>query len=120
MVSKAVLPGLILLLAHTVGAGPALGGGLKILEPQPAILPVCGSQTSPPLALTIDAGSRACGRPQQRKYKPINRGIGFEILDMESEACFVPDEAYRLLDNVVDEVRARLKQAQIRTSRLFK
>jgi tetratricopeptide (TPR) repeat protein len=43
-----------------------------------------------------------------RSYTPRHQGIGFRILDLESDACFVPDEAYRLLDQIIDEVKARV------------
>jgi len=37
-----------------------------------------------------------------RTYKRKYQTIGHEILDIESEACGVPDEAYKLLDELID------------------
>jgi tetratricopeptide (TPR) repeat protein len=51
--------------------------------------------------------NRPCGEPTKRQYVAHHRGIGFEILDSESEACFVPDDEYRLLDDLIDSVVAR-------------
>jgi len=51
--------------------------------------------------------NRSCTVPVRRHYVARHRGIGFEILDSESEACFVPDQEYRLLDDLIDSVLAR-------------
>lgn len=48
---------------------------------------------------------RTCTPPQERSYKPRHSGIGYEVLDAESQVCFVPDDQYKLLDEIVDEVR---------------
>lgn len=77
-----------------------------------SVLPVCGSAYSPPYANPSDAGRRTCPARNSRGYTTKYRGIGFEILDLESEACFVPDAAYRLLDDIVDEVISRLSQVR--------
>src|SRR5579863_3809898 len=53
--------------------------------------------------------NRPCGAPTKRQYLARHRGIGFEILDSESEACFVPDQEYRLLDDLIDSVLARTR-----------
>lgn len=45
---------------------------------------------------------RRCGDPEQRRYAARHRGLGYEVLALESEACFVPDEALRELDEIVD------------------
>jgi tetratricopeptide (TPR) repeat protein len=55
------------------------------------------------------SANRPCARPTRRRYSAHNRGIGFEILDSESEACFVPDEEYKLLDRLIDSVLAKVK-----------
>lgn len=44
----------------------------------------------------------------ERAYTPRYGGIAYEILDMESEACFVTDESYRLLDRIMDEIHAEI------------
>jgi len=53
------------------------------------------------------AANRSCGAPLTREYVARHRGIGFEVLDSESEACFVPDQEYRLLDDLIDSVLTR-------------
>lgn len=55
----------------------------------------------------LDHSNRPCNAPAQHTYKHRYTGIGYEILDSESEACSVPDDEYRLLDNIVAEVLAR-------------
>ncbi|HEY4357367.1 MAG TPA: hypothetical protein VGN16_16570 [Acidobacteriaceae bacterium] len=44
-----------------------------------------------------------------RSYQHRHKGLGFEILDSESEACFVPDQEYILLDSLIDQVEAKIK-----------
>ena len=112
---------LCLAIAHLALSSPsARAAGLTILNRQPPVLPVCGSRNSMPLVPANERGHRSCGPREARNYTPRNRGIGFKILDLESEACFVPDEAYRLLDEIVDEVRHRLALVNVRTSRRAK
>ena len=53
--------------------------------------------------------NRSCSMPVKREYSPHHKGIGFEILDSESEACFVPDDEYRLLDSLIDSVLAKVQ-----------
>jgi hypothetical protein len=55
-----------------------------------------------------DRQPRHCGAPAPRTYTPHNTGIGFDILRFESEACFVPDESFQLLDTIVDKVVSRI------------
>jgi tetratricopeptide (TPR) repeat protein len=98
------------ILSQPVLAGPAL------LEQLPAVtnpMPDCGQQYAPPLypwGLTPKA--RICEKNGVRNYIPHNRGIGFEALDLESKACFVPDESYRLLDDIVDDSVARVSRVK--------
>lgn len=69
-----------------------------------AALPACGDVEAPPFASEQDADvQRPCSVKAERAYKPRNSGVAFAALDIESEHCFVPDEAYRLLDDVIDE-----------------
>jgi tetratricopeptide (TPR) repeat protein len=35
--------------------------------------------------------------------------LGFELLDSESEACFVPDAEYQLLDSLIDQVEKQVQ-----------
>lgn len=68
-------------------------------------LPYCGSQYAPPHANPTDGRkTRPCGPPKTRSYQAKHKGIGFKALELETESCFVPDEAYRLLDDIIDEV----------------
>jgi hypothetical protein len=67
----------------------------------------CGAGNSRPFARKGDGRDRACDREGQRNYVHRHGGIGFDILDSESEACFVPDQEYRLLDELIDEVLNR-------------
>jgi tetratricopeptide (TPR) repeat protein len=69
----------------------------------------CGEMYAPPFANSNDAGPRKCPVASERQYKVRHRGIGFEILDSESEACFVPDQEYKTLDEIVDAVQQRVK-----------
>jgi hypothetical protein len=71
-------------------------------------IPICGDAYASPFAPMSDAGRRPCPVPTARNYTPIHRGIGFDILALESEACFVPDESLRLLDDVVAAVIKRV------------
>lgn len=64
---------------------------------------------APPFARASDAGPRKCGVPAPRSYGPRHKGLGFEILDSESKACFVPDQEYKLLDEIIDAVMKSVK-----------
>jgi tetratricopeptide (TPR) repeat protein len=78
------------------------------LKSNKAPLAHCGELYSPPFEDTSDAWQRPCFDRQQRHYAHRHPGIGFEILDAESEACFVPDEVYQLLDSLIDQVEAQV------------
>src|ERR1019366_3407300 len=71
----------------------------------------CGSFSSEPIAPQNDGRDRQCNANGKRKYKPRHKGIGFEILDSESQACFVPDQEYRLLDEIIDAVASQVNYA---------
>ena len=71
-------------------------------------VPDCGARYAPPFADPRDAGRRSCGAPGPRQYQPIHRGIGFHALQLESEACFVPDSSFQLLDAIVSEAIKRM------------
>ncbi|MDI7863906.1 hypothetical protein MRS76_18290 [Rhizobiaceae bacterium n13] len=74
----------------------------------PPLIP-CGSLSARPWAARADGTKvRLCLPPTSRNYSPRNSGIGFTALDIESEACFVPDSAYRTMDEIIDAVRVRL------------
>jgi len=73
-------------------------------------LPDCGSTYSPPFA--SGAGTtqqRVCAAPVKRSYKPKYHGLGYDVLALESEACFVPDSSFQLLDSIVDQAKASMK-----------
>ena len=66
--------------------------------PKSESLPECGRMYAPPYGSSADAYARSCALPQERNYTPISVGFGRKALDLESEACFVPDISYQLLD----------------------
>jgi len=68
----------------------------------------CGELYASPSASPSDAWSRQCDDYAVRLYRHHHDGLGFEILDSESEACFVPDDEYRLLDQLIDQVEAKV------------
>ena len=102
------LPLLFLPLLIVLATSHASSRDLVILNSRQSSLPVCGSQNLPPFARTSDSGRRQCGTAVSRKYTHKHQGFGFKALDLESDACFVPDEAYRSLDEIIDEVKARV------------
>ena len=42
---------------------------------------------------------------------PRHKGIGFEALNLELQACFVPDDSYRLLDEIISTVSDRVNSS---------
>jgi hypothetical protein len=93
-------------LANTSGAYAAKDA---LLSKTPESLPWCGSLYAPPFASPTDGKrKRICEPAVARAYTLIHRNIGAEALDLESRACFVPDSAYRLLDDIIDTVTARM------------
>jgi tetratricopeptide (TPR) repeat protein len=68
----------------------------------------CGDVNAPPFGSNADVSVRKC-EIKNRSYKPRHKGIGFEILDSESKACFVPDEEYEVLDQLIDSAQIRFK-----------
>lgn len=78
-------------------------------QAQAPTIPYCGSGNVGPRAPQSDGKNRPCAPDGQRQYVPRHTGIGFDILDSESKACFVPDQAYRLLDDLIDTILAKVK-----------
>ena len=76
---------------------------------QDQIVSYCGRRYADPIARGDYTEQRACAELSERRYKPQHQGIGFEILDSESQACFIPDAEYQLLDEIVDAVDQRVK-----------
>jgi hypothetical protein len=72
-------------------------------------IPNCGSGNSGPIARQSDGKNRPCDLNGKRQYVPRHRGVGFGILESESRACFVPDQAFRLLDDLVDTILSQEK-----------
>ena len=72
-------------------------------------LPHCGEMYAPPFEDKSDAWPRPCLEHGQRSYVHKHQGLGFELLDSESEACFVPDAEYQLLDSLIDQVKKQVR-----------
>lgn len=70
----------------------------------------CGTGYAAPFA--DPAPRRTCPDRAGRHYQPLHKGIGYDILNLESEACFVSDSAFALLDKIVDRALARLTPAE--------
>lgn len=81
----------------------AQGGVARLDSPANVRLPGCGSIYAPPFA--PHKSVRTCPSVSSRVYKPRYSGIAYEILASESEACFVPDEQFMLLDLIIDDIR---------------
>jgi hypothetical protein len=94
---------LVGLLSGLASRSALCGPQTNLLTPTPP-LPHCGEIESPPFANPHDAGARVCPPPSARNYTPHHKGLGFDILDSESEACFVPDQEYQLLDQLIDGI----------------
>lgn len=75
-------------------------------------IPQCGSIYAKPSGNRSDAWARKCQPPVARTYIPKYSGIGYEILNIDSEACFVPDELYRMLDEIVAEALKKISYSQ--------
>lgn len=81
-------------------------------NPAPRGMPECGSPSmyAPPFAKRGPAVQpRTCPPPSPRTYKPKFQTIGHEILIEESQACFVPDSAFELLDSLIEKGAGKYK-----------
>ncbi len=76
---------------------------------QQTAIPRCGSGNAGPIAPHRDGADRPCDPNGKRQYVPRHKGIGFDILNSESKACFVPDQEYQLLDELIDAVVGKVK-----------
>lgn len=101
------------LICLCAGYQPALSRGIPLTD-------YCGDMYTPPFAPEGDSGTRKCVAAVRRTYTPRYRGLGFEILDSESQACFVPDQEYKLLDEIVDAVVKTVKYNASLTTRQAK
>src|ERR1700736_953358 len=93
----------VLVIIAAVPMTALAGPHTNLLAPVPPI-PHCGEIEAPPYADPHDAGRRVCPAVSPRTYVPHHQGLGYDLLNQESEACFVPDQEYRLLDEIVDTV----------------
>lgn len=75
-----------------------------------AVIAQCGDPPGPQTAPQRDRKRRDCTEPQARTYTARYRGPAHDALDLETVACFVPDASYRLLDDIIDDVHARIAQ----------
>lgn len=111
-VNAALTAFLILVLVKTISAET----GNNYAENK-ITLPQCGSISSRPFGNRYDAWPRKCQSPVARNYIPKYSGIGYEILNIDSEACFVPDELYRMLDELIGEALKKISYSQSLASR---
>lgn len=95
-----------------ISAFPGKADVSPLLEKAPEKLSYCGDLYAPPFASQNDGKRpRICAPAQARGYTPLNRSIATEALDIESEQCFVPDDAYHLLDEIISAVKSRVGEA---------
>jgi len=80
----------------------------------PAPLHHCGEVNTQPYFYG-PVQERPCDETGIRSYQPRHRGLAYTVLDLESEACFVPDSAYRELDDIIDAAMARVQAQHLRT-----
>lgn len=73
-----------------------------------ASLAYCGQNPRPPYGNVADEGRRPCAVAGPRRYTPRHQGIAYKALDLETQACLVPDASYQLLDDIIDAVHARV------------
>lgn len=78
-------------------------------QKRPDSLPACGTLYKEPFGTKADATPRLCVAPTPRTYVPRYSGIGYDLLSSESEACFVPDELYLTLDQIVADAKREIK-----------
>jgi len=76
-------------------------------------LNACGRNAEP--YFEGDIRDRPCNPAFERIYRPRYSGLGYEILDIESGACFVPDAAYQQLDAIIDRVKAEVDRLKLDT-----
>jgi tetratricopeptide (TPR) repeat protein len=93
----------------------------QILFTQPLSGPTltCGEKNADPTAILWDSADREpplCNKPRPRQYVPKYKGLAYDILDFESEACFVPDVAYQILDDIISKVLERVTAAKVSDS----
>lgn len=102
---KNVSATLVLALAFALMPRPMWAANLTA-NPAPRGISECGSIYAPPIAGPGPAVQpRTCPAPSARTYKAKYQTIGHEVLTEESQACFVPDSAFELLDALIEKGR---------------
>lgn len=66
-------------------------------------LDACGESSSPPYGKPSSKEGRECASAGSRQYKSKYATIAHRVLDIESEVCGVPDSAYQLLDDIIEQ-----------------
>lgn len=98
---------LALVFAVALTARPTYAAKLTA-NPLPQGVSECGYIYAPPIAGPGPAVQpRICPAPSARIYKPKFQTIGHEVLTEESQACFVPDSAFELLDLLIEKGREK-------------
>ena len=122
--SAALLLKLILAACFIAAASPASAGSTKRslvqVPSRDATILQCGSANTEPIARSWDPKDREprqCGPRAPRNYTPRFKGLGFDVLNYESEACFVPDQSFELLDTIVATVVQRVTAANLPNGR---
>jgi len=87
----------------------ALAPSAFATQPMTTRLPACGDEYFS--FVSGEPPPRPCGEPRQRLYTSKYDGLAYDILALESEACFVPDASIRLLDDLMDEMHRRIDAA---------
>ncbi len=79
----------------------------------------CGSRNERPY---FHSGilERDCVAAQPRSYAPRFSGTAYDVLSIESVACFVPDTAFETLDGLVGEAVHRVEQRGLDRGRTTK
>lgn len=77
-------------------------------------LQLCGEMPDAPPRVpnAWEVPPRQCPAPVPRSYVSRYQGLGYEVLNLESEACFVPDDSFRLLDSLIDQAVAHARGQQ--------
>lgn len=108
----------LMTITYAAFAAPLSELSERLMEPrQNATYFTCGDKNTDPTALywdPKDRGPRQCGPSLARNYTPKFKGLGFEVLNFESEACFVPDQSFQLLDTIVATIVKRVTDANPR------
>jgi tetratricopeptide (TPR) repeat protein len=100
----------LICLAAALGSPTASKAGPATEDTEKVISPECGKVYTPPFG--EKAPPRTCPERVARSYSAKYKGLGYDILNQETEACFVPDSSYKLLDEIIDRVTVRLSKEE--------